>query len=86
MKYDDIEKIAVLGAGVMGHGIAQVAAMAGFQVTLRDIASEYLESGKKGIESSLGKLVERGRLTEEESQGTIQRIKYTVLISGLMNS
>jgi enoyl-CoA hydratase/3-hydroxyacyl-CoA dehydrogenase len=78
MKYDDIEKIAVLGAGVMGHGIAQVAAMAGFQVTLRDIASEYLESGKKGIESSLGKLVERGRLTEEESQGTIQRIKYTV--------
>jgi len=63
MKHEDIEKIAVLGAGVMGHGIAQVAAMAGFQVTLRDIAEDYLENGKKGIESSLGKLVERGRIT-----------------------
>jgi enoyl-CoA hydratase/3-hydroxyacyl-CoA dehydrogenase len=78
MKYEEIEKVAVLGAGIMGHGIAQLAAMAGYQVSLRDISEEYLDSGRKGIEGSLGKLVERGRLKKVDMEETIHRISYTV--------
>ena len=78
MNYEEIEKVAVLGAGIMGHGIAQIAAMAGYQVSLRDISEEYLKNGRKGIEGSLIKLVERGRLKEGDIEETIQRISYTV--------
>jgi enoyl-CoA hydratase/3-hydroxyacyl-CoA dehydrogenase len=78
MNYEEIEKVAVLGAGIMGHGIAQIAAMAGYEVSLRDISEEYLKNGRKGIEGSLTKLVERGRLKEGDMEETIQRISYTV--------
>jgi 3-hydroxyacyl-CoA dehydrogenase len=57
----EIRKIAVIGAGAMGHGIAQVAAMAGFEVTMRDIATEFLERGMKNIQWSIGKFVEKGK-------------------------
>ena len=50
MESDQIKKVAVLGAGVMGHGIAQVASAAGYKITVRDVAQEYLDNGLKGIE------------------------------------
>lgn len=78
MKYEDIKRITVLGAGVMGHGIAQLAAMAGYQVTVRDISEEYLENGKEGILKSLGRLVDKGRLSEGDLQDTLQRVRFTV--------
>jgi enoyl-CoA hydratase/3-hydroxyacyl-CoA dehydrogenase len=74
----EIRKIAVIGAGAMGHGIAQVAAMAGFEVTMRDVATEFLERGMKNIQWSIGKFVEKGRITPEEAEKALKRIKTTV--------
>ena len=51
MELDDINTVAVLGAGNMGHGIAEVAAMAGFEVTMRDIDEELVQSGYDDIEA-----------------------------------
>jgi len=69
-----VERVTVLGAGVMGHGIAQLAATAGFKVTIRDVEQPFLDSARKGIEGSLSKLVQRGRMTEKNSQEVINRI------------
>ena len=77
MQPDGVEKIAVLGAGVMGHGIAQVASAAGYRVTIRDIAQEYLDNGLKGINGSLSRLVERGRMTQEQMDEIMSRVTFT---------
>jgi enoyl-CoA hydratase/3-hydroxyacyl-CoA dehydrogenase len=74
---DQVEKITVLGAGVMGHGIAQVASAAGYRVTIRDIAQEYLDNGLKGIQSSLNRLVDRGRMTQEQVNEILDKITFT---------
>jgi len=74
----EIKKIAVIGAGAMGHGIGQVAAMAGFEVTLRDVSEEFVTGGMEKIKWSLNKLVEKKRITEEESKKTLDRIKPVV--------
>jgi len=69
-----IEKIAVIGAGTMGSGIAQVAAVAGFQVQLFDLNPDVLKKGLAGIQKNLQKAVELGKLTSENAQATLQRI------------
>ena len=74
MDVDDIGTIAVLGAGNMGHGIAEVAAMAGFSVNMRDIEEELVQDGYDSIEWSLGKLAEHDRLTEEEADAALDRV------------
>ena len=56
-----IEKVGVLGAGLMGHGIAQVAAQAGYQVVLREVDEETLAKGIGKIEKQLARAVEKGR-------------------------
>ena len=66
MEVDDIETVAVLGAGNMGHGIAEVAALAGYDVNMRDIKDEFVENGYDQIEWSLGKLAEKGQISEDE--------------------
>ena len=73
-----IKRIAVLGAGVMGHGIAQVAALSGFEVWVRDIAQEILDKARERIEGSLRRSVERGRLTEEEMREALSRVHMTL--------
>ena len=76
MTLDTIDRVAVLGAGNMGHGIAEVAAIAGYDVALRDVEDEFVEDGYEQIEWSLEKLAEKERLTE--SPGTIlERIEAT---------
>ncbi len=65
MRVDAIDRVTVLGAGTMGHGIAEVAAIAGYDVTLRDIEEDLVEDGLEQIEWSLGKLEEHGDLEEE---------------------
>ena len=62
-----IVKIAVLGAGQMGNGITQVAACAGYQVTMIDIQQEYVDRGIAAIEKSLAKLVSKERMTQEDA-------------------
>jgi len=59
---NEIQTIGVVGAGTMGHGIAQVALVAGYRVVLVDAAREALERGLAGIQKGLGKLVEKGKL------------------------
>src|SRR5690606_5415775 len=73
----DVARIAVLGAGTMGHGIAQVAAMAGFQVMVRDVAEEVLARGREQIHWSLDSLVRKGRLAEEAAAAAKARIGAT---------
>ncbi|HEX8355088.1 MAG TPA: 3-hydroxyacyl-CoA dehydrogenase family protein [Pyrinomonadaceae bacterium] len=73
----DVRRVAVLGAGTMGHGIAQVAAAAGFEVTLRDVTAELVERGLRAVESNLSKGVERGKVSEEERERALSRIRTT---------
>ncbi len=68
--------IAVLGAGQMGGGIAQVAAMAGYEVVMRDVADEFLERGLGVIRKSLERMAAKGKL-EEEPQKVLERIRPT---------
>lgn len=63
----DVETVGVVGAGTMGHGIAQVAATAGYDVVMRDVEPEYVDRGLEGIDSSLERLAERDALGEEPS-------------------
>jgi 3-hydroxybutyryl-CoA dehydrogenase len=72
---DQIELIAVLGAGTMGHGIAQVAALVGYRVVMRDVAREPLARGVAAIERNLARGIQLGKLTEEERDLALQRIR-----------
>ncbi|HYY59253.1 MAG TPA: 3-hydroxyacyl-CoA dehydrogenase family protein [Pyrinomonadaceae bacterium] len=76
-----LETIAVLGAGTMGHGIAQVAAASGFRVILRDVDRERLAHAISSIERNLAKGIQRAKLTEDERDQTLQRIRGTVHLS-----
>ncbi|MEF8800025.1 MAG: 3-hydroxyacyl-CoA dehydrogenase NAD-binding domain-containing protein [Halolamina sp.] len=78
MDIDDIEKIAVLGAGNMGHGIAEVAALAGYEVTMRDINEEFVQNGYEQVEWSLGKLVEKDQITQAEADSALDRLTPVV--------
>lgn len=69
-----INKITVLGSGVMGHGIAQVSAMAGYTVTLRDIEQSFLDKAMEKIKWSLNKLVEKQKLTQGDADAIFARI------------
>ncbi|WP_418279842.1 3-hydroxyacyl-CoA dehydrogenase/enoyl-CoA hydratase family protein [Halorubrum sp. DTA98] len=73
----DIESLAVLGAGSMGHGITEVAAIAGYDVVMRDIEEDLVEDGYERIEWSLGKLAEKGRI-EEDPDDVLDRIDTAV--------
>ncbi len=73
----EIKKIAVLGAGQMGSGIAQVAASTGYQVGLLDISEEVLSRGMKGIKKSLDRFVKSGKLGEEKVDEVLRAITTT---------
>lgn len=72
-----IEVISVLGAGTMGHGIAQVAAMAGYQVFLYDIKDEFVTRGFNSIKNNLDKGVEKGKVTAEARDQAIAKLTIT---------
>jgi len=65
----------VLGAGTMGHGIAQVAATAGYAVVMRDVDSEALARGVQSIERNLAKAIQLGKITEQQRDEILQRIR-----------
>lgn len=73
----EIKNVAVVGAGAMGLGIAQVSAQAGYQVSLNDTSEDQLEKALKAIARSLDKSVEKGRLTAESRDVILGRIKTT---------
>ena len=69
-----VKNITVLGSGVMGHGIAQVSATAGYNVVLRDIKQEFLDKAMEKIKWSLDKLVSKGKISKEEGDSIFSRI------------
>jgi 3-hydroxybutyryl-CoA dehydrogenase len=71
------KKLAVIGAGLMGSGIAQVSAQAGYDVVLRDVTDEALARGLGGISASYEKFVAKGKLTAAEAEAALARIATT---------
>ena len=69
-----VKNITVLGSGVMGHGIAQVSATAGYNVVLRDIKQEFLDKAMEKIKWSLDKMVTKEKISKEEADGIYSRI------------
>ncbi len=80
-----INKITVLGSGIMGHGIAQISAMNGYDVVLRDIEERFLDSAMNKIRWSLDKLVEKNKINKEESDKIHRRIKPIVELKEALN-
>lgn len=78
-----IERIGVVGAGTMGSGIAQVAATNGYDVVMRDIEEEFVESGFDSIEEGLSRLVSNDRLTEDDAETVVERITGTTDLADL---
>jgi 3-hydroxybutyryl-CoA dehydrogenase len=74
----EISKVGVLGAGLMGHGIAQVSAQAGYDVVLREVDQERLKKGLGRIEKQLGRAVEKGKLEQGDADAVRGRIQGTV--------
>ncbi|MBD8005517.1 3-hydroxyacyl-CoA dehydrogenase family protein [Bacillus norwichensis] len=78
-----IQTIGVVGAGSMGAGIANLAAMNGFDVILRDIEDRFLDGALSRIDRFMSKSVERGKLTEEQKQAALSHIKTTKSLEDL---
>jgi 3-hydroxybutyryl-CoA dehydrogenase len=81
-----IETIGVIGAGTMGHGIAQVAAAAGYKVLLRDVDRDSLARGIQAIERNLAKGIQLGKLTEDDRDSTLQHIRGTTQLAEIANA
>lgn len=79
----NIRHIGVIGAGQMGSGIAQVFAASGFQVTMYDANAAMLDKARGGIDKSLTKFVEKGKLSEADRQATLGRLGTSETVSGL---
>lgn len=77
MTLDSISRIAVIGAGTMGQGIAQICAMAGYSVILYDLKSDVLGKASKIISANLTKGIERGKLTPEDKEKALSNISYS---------
>jgi 3-hydroxybutyryl-CoA dehydrogenase len=73
----EIAKVGVLGAGLMGHGIAQVAAQAGYDVVLREVDQERLDKGLGKIQKQLARAVEKGKLEQADADAVLGRINAT---------
>ena len=77
MKVEDVKKICVLGAGLMGNGIAQTCAQAGFEVAMRDIEDRFVENGLNMIKKNLSRGVKKEKITQEQMDTILSRINGT---------
>src|SRR5258708_30413574 len=73
----DIKRVGVLGCGLMGGGIAQVAAAAGYDTTVRDVSQQVWGKARAGIEKSLAKFVEKGQVSAADRDTTLTRLHFT---------
>jgi len=78
-----IKKVGVLGCGLMGSGIAQVAAQAGYDTVVREVEQQYLDKGFKGIEKSLGRFVDKGTMSAADRDACVGRLKGTTSLADL---
>ena len=81
-----IQKIFVVGAGLMGSGIAQTAITNGYDVILNDQRQEALDRAKKGIQRALSREVEKGRMTQEASDAALTRLSYDTTMESARNA
>jgi len=79
-------RIAVIGAGTMGSGIAQVFAQSGFPVTLQDVSPSALDRARSAIETSLGKFVERGKLSAGDRDAALGRLSTAAALDALASA
>jgi len=73
----ELNRIAVMGAGLMGTGITQIVAMGGYTVSIRDIAADFLNKSKTRIDKKLKELVDKGKLSEQDAKGIWSRMTFT---------
>ena len=78
-----IRKVGVVGCGLMGSGIAQVSAQAGFQTVVREVSADLVEKGLKGIEKNLARLVEKGNLMEAAKSEVLSRLMAATSLEDL---
>jgi 3-hydroxybutyryl-CoA dehydrogenase len=81
-----IQKVGVVGCGLMGSGIAQVSAQAGFNTIVREVSPELVDKGLQSIEKNLTRLVEKGALTEAQKGEARARLKGTTVLDDLKDS
>ncbi len=79
----EIKRVGVLGCGLMGSGIAQVAAAAGSETLVRDVSREILDRARTGIDKSLAKLVEKGKLQPPDRDAALKRLTFTTSTADL---
>jgi len=79
----DIKRVGVLGCGLMGSGIAQVAATAGYDTIVRDVSQQVWDKARAGIEKSLGKFVEKGKLPTPDRDAALKRLRFTTVTAEL---
>ncbi|MFZ1038385.1 MAG: 3-hydroxyacyl-CoA dehydrogenase family protein [Candidatus Bathyarchaeia archaeon] len=77
MTAEKLKKVAIVGSGAMGHGIAELLAMTGYEVVMIDISDELLQKGKEKIKWSLDKFVEKKRIRKEDADAALARISTT---------
>ena len=78
----EIKKVGVVGCGLMGSGIAEVCARSGYEVVVVEVNQEFLDKGMKALRSSMDKAVKRGKMTEQERDATLGRLKGTTRFRG----
>ncbi len=78
-----IKKVGVLGCGLMGSGIAQVAAQAGYETVVREVEQKFVDKGFAGIQKSLGRFVEKGTLSAADRDACVARLKGTTNLGDL---
>ncbi len=78
-----IEKVGVVGCGLMGSGIAEVAAKAGFDVVVREVSEEFVDAGRRRIEKSLARAVDKGKLESADRDDALGRLDFTIDLAGL---
>src|SRR5262245_43067649 len=81
----DVRTIAVIGAGIMGRGIAHVSSMAGFATVLNDVSDELLEKARGQIRNDLQKGVEIGKVTSSQMEETLSRLQLQTNLEGAVN-
>jgi 3-hydroxybutyryl-CoA dehydrogenase len=79
----EIRKVGVLGGGLMGSGIAQVAAMAGFETVVREVSDPVIDKSKSGIQKVLAKGIEKGKVTAEQRDAAMSRLSFTTDLAQL---
>lgn len=81
----NIKKVGVLGAGLMGSGIAQVSAAAGYQTTVRELSQELVDKGLAKVEGFLSKAVDKGKLMSDQKEATLRNLSGTTDLDDLRN-